>query len=132
MLIDGRAAVPEPDYSENHAKECNYFETANIGGGTSCDGGHYGLVANLFSKKGTVLESCDPYLAIDVACKGTSPYQETLLDWRKISGDVVPDTNVLKTYIQTYGPVSTSLYSSFPGFNTYDGSSPVVRLSIAP
>jgi len=116
MLIDGQATLPYPDYSENNAKECNYYDT-------SCDGGWYSQVANLLSKKGTVLESCDPYVASDVACKGTCPYQKTLLDWRIISGDVVPDTDALKTYIQTYGPVFTAMYAGFPGFDvSYDGS----------
>jgi len=122
LLIDGHATLPDPDYSENDAKECNYWETYNIDGGTSCSGGNYLIIANLLSKKGTVLESCDPYVASDVACKGTCPYQETLLDCRIICGSVVPDTDELKTYIQTYGPVYTSMYASFSGFSTYNGT----------
>jgi len=143
MLIDGAAALPDPDYSENNAKECNYWETANIDGGTSCSGGNFLIMANWFSKKGTVLESCDPYVASDVACTSictypyaardvactsTCTYQKTLLDWRIICGDVVPDTNVLKNYIQTYGPVYTSMYAGDPGtvwgneFASYVGS----------
>ena len=81
-------------------------------------------MANLFSKKGTVLEACDSYVASDVSCNGTCLYQKTLLDWRIISGDAVPVTDTLKTYIQNYGPVYTSLYaSSSYGFDaSYDGS----------
>jgi C1A family cysteine protease len=109
------------DLSENNAKECNWWETAGTGVG-SCDGGNYDMMANLFSKKGTVLESCDPYVASDVACKPTCPYQQTLLDWRIISGSAVPDTEVLKSYIYDYGPVYASMYASFPGFSSYDGS----------
>ncbi|MCK4316689.1 MAG: hypothetical protein KAX24_13055, partial [Anaerolineae bacterium] len=108
MLIDGAGTY---DFSENNAKECNWYETSGTGGGTSCDGGNYDLLANLFSKKGTVLESCDPYQASDVPCKSTCPYQKTLLDWRIISTNAVPNANVLKQYIQTYGPVYTSLYA---------------------
>jgi len=122
MLIDGVATLPNPDYSENNAKECNYWETANIDGGTSCSGGTYSQMANWFSKEGTVLESCDPYVASDVACNSSCPYQKTLLDWRIICGNVVPDINLLKNYIQTCGPVFTSMYASFPGFGSYDGS----------
>ncbi len=122
MLLDGAATLPGPDYSENNAKECNYWETANIDGGTSCSGGNFLVMANWFSKKGTVLESCDPYVASDVACTSACTYQKTLLDWRIICDNVVPDTNVLKNYIQTYGPVYTSMYATFPGFGSYDGS----------
>jgi len=125
MLIDDAGTY---DFSENNAKECNWHETADINGGSSCSGGNYFITANLFSKKGTVLESCDPYVGSDVDCKSTCPYQKTLLDWRIICGNVMPSTNVLKAYIQTYGPVYTSIYAGVPGtswgeeFGSYDGS----------
>ena len=124
MLIDSATTY---DFSENNAKECNWYETSGTGGGNSCDGGNYDLLANLFSKKGTVLESCDPYQASDVTCKSTCPYQKTLLDWRIISTNAVPDANVLKQYIQTYGPVYTSLYAGDGDawdaeFGNYDGT----------
>ena len=123
LLID--SAGPW-DFSENNAKECNWYETSGPLG-TSCDGGNYYLLASLFSKKGTVLESCDPYVASDVSCNAACPYQKTLLDWRVISGNAVPNTEVLKTYIQTYGPVYTSLYAGYydpwdTEFSAYDGS----------
>ena len=124
MLIDSAGTW---DFSENNAKECNWYETSGTDGGTSCLGGNYSLLASLFSKKGTVLESCDPYVPIDVACNSTCPYQKTLLDWRIVSGDAVPDTEVLKNYIQTYGPVYTSMYAGYydawaTEFSNYDGS----------
>nr|HID15030.1 DNRLRE domain-containing protein [Anaerolineae bacterium] len=124
MLIDGAGTF---DFSENNAKECNWYELTNTAGGTSCSGGNYDLLANLFSKKGTVLESCDPYVASDVACKSGCPYQKTLLDWRIISGDAVPNTDVLKQYIYQYGPVYTSLYAGDGDaweteLQNYDGS----------
>ena len=123
------ASVDAPDRSENNAKECNWRELNNYGRGTSCVGGNYYDVANLLSQKGTVLESCDPYVPADVNCKSTCPPQETLLDWWIISEDTVADTNVLKAYIQKYGPVFTSLYAGDSGnrqweneFNNYNGS----------
>lgn len=117
MLIDGAGTY---DFSENNAKECNYYDT-------NCGGGNYYQMADLFSKKGTVLESCDPYQASNVDCKSTCPYVKTLLDWRIISGQVVPDTNVLKSYVQTYGPIFTFMYAGYEDawateFNDYDGS----------
>jgi len=122
-LIDGAYTLPDPNFSENNAKECNWLEVNNYPGWGGCSGGNYDMLASLFSQKGVVLDSCDPYIANDTGtCKTTCAYQKSLLDWRIISGDAVPDTGVLKTYIITYGPVYTSLYASFPGFDTYDGS----------
>jgi C1A family cysteine protease len=126
LLIDGAGAF---DLSENHAKECNWRELNDFPGppGTargSCDWGNALMVANLFSKMGTVLESCDPYVASDVPCKTTCPYQQTLLGWRRISGNVVPNPQVLKQYIYQHGPVITSMYADgSKGYDSsYDGS----------
>ncbi len=116
------AGSPAYDLSENSAKECNWYELHDFYGGTSCSGGNYHLLANLFSQRGTTLETCDPYVAADVACNTTCAYQKTLLDWHIISGNAMPDTDVLKDYVLNYGPVYTTMYASFPGFSTYDGS----------
>jgi C1A family cysteine protease len=119
MLIDGAGTY---DFSENNAKECNWYDR-------NCSGGNYWHLASLFSKTGTVLESCDPYNAWNDTCNTICPHIKTLLDWRRICGASVPATTVLQNYIQTYGPAYTVLYvgdSSDPGwdteFNNYDGS----------
>jgi len=126
MLIDGASTH---DFSENNAKECNWRELYNYQTPAgrpkgSCDGGSYMMLVSLFSQKGVVLESCDPYVPADVECNDACPYQKTLLDWRIISGNTVPNTDVLKSYIETYGPVFTGVYvDSSQGFNdSYDGS----------
>jgi len=110
------------DFSVNNAKECNWYET-------SCGGGNNYTMASWFSKKGTVLETFDPYVASDVSCKSTCPYIKTLLDWRVISADNIPMTSILQNYIHTYGPVYTTFYAgddSDPAwrseFSNYDGS----------
>jgi len=127
ILIDTNTTAPV-NYSENNAKECNWRELNSYGCPAqcwgSCDGGNYRMLASLFSQKGIVLESDDPYVAVDVACNSSCPYNKTLLDWRIISTNSIPDTNVLKNYIMTYGPVYTTLYvDSGQGFNSgYDGS----------
>jgi len=125
LLIDGAGTF---DFSENNAKECNWRELNNFQYPPgqpwgSCDGGNYWMLASLFSQKGTVLETCDPYVPSDVDCKSTCPYQKTLLDWRLISYGV-PNTAVLKQYIYDNGPVATSMYAdSGQGFDSsYDGS----------
>ena len=111
--------TPQPDFSENNAKECNWREVNDYvdpwgyswGG---CSGGNYYMLASLFSQTGVVLETCDGYVDDDTgACNSSCAYQKSLLDWRVISGDAVPNTDVLKTYIQTYGPVYTSLYAGY-------------------
>jgi len=118
LLIDGAGSY---DFSENNAKECSWNDP-------SCAGGDYYMLASLFSQQGTVLESCDPYVDSDVDCNETCPHVKTLLDWRIISGDAVPDTEVLKSYVYTTAsPVYTSIYAGDGDaweteFGSYDGS----------
>lgn len=119
MLIDGEGTF---DFSENNAKECNWYQS-------SCGGSNYWNMADHYSKNGTVLEACDPYVAANVACNTGCAYIKTLLDWRVISTTSVPGTAILQDYIYTYGPVYASLYAgdgSNPSweseFDSYDGS----------
>ena len=117
LLIDGMGTF---DLSENNLKECEYF-------GSSCGGGNYWRVANLLAAKGAVLESCDPYVPGDVACKSTCPYQVSLLDWREFAHDTAPSVATIKSYLQTYGPIYTSMNAGHSDawateFNAYNGS----------
>ncbi len=117
LMIGGLSAL---DLSENNAKECSY-------GDPSCGGGNNKMVANLFSLKGTVLESCDPFVASDVTCNTTCPYQQTLLGWGLIAGGNIPSVDVLKGYIHKYGPVDTGIYAGNGDaweteFQSYDGA----------
>jgi len=129
LLVGGRGLT---NLSENNAKECNWWETTGYESPPgsprgSCDGGSTVMVANLFSQEGTVTESCDPYAATDTGCKSTCRYQHTLLGWSQISGPVIPDKEVLKAYVQAYGPIATTLYTGAgdaweTAFHGYDGS----------
>ena len=119
LQIDGAGRY---DFSENNAKECPWHDPG-------CGGSNYWEMAAWLSQKGTVLESCDPYVGSNVNCNDTCPYVKTLLDWRVISEDQVPHTNVLKGYIQTYGPLYASMYAGddsdrdwWQEFSNYDGS----------
>lgn len=108
------------DFSENNVKECEWY-------GSSCNGGNDWLVSNYLTTAGTVLESCDPYVAQDVACKGDCPFRKMLYGWGVISGNVIPSDDVLKSYIQTYGPIYTTMYSGSGDawrseFAAYNGS----------
>jgi len=115
VLIDTNTTTPGPDYSENNAKSCTWRAINNwtdpwgyLWG--NCNGGNYYILASLFSQKGIVDETNDPYVPANTTCNSSCPYNKTLLDWRVISGNAVPNTIALKTYIQTYGPVYTTLY----------------------
>ena len=127
LLIDGAGLY---DLSENNAKECNWREVNNFQYPDpgdywgSCNGGNAFMLASLFSQKGTVLESCDPYNADDVGCKSSCTYQQTVLDWRVVSGSTVPPEGVLKQYLYDHGPLMTSMYVDPDfGFNSsYNGS----------
>ncbi len=129
LQIDGAGSF---DFSENHAKEC-IWEEANdwrTSGGRpvgSCDGGNHFQVANLFTQLGTVSEACDAYVASDVQCRTDCAYQKTLLDWRIVNGNSSPSPEVIKAYLQQYGPLVTSVYVGSFGawhdeFVRYDGS----------
>jgi C1A family cysteine protease len=125
LLIDGAGTY---DFSENHAKECNWKELNNYENPPgspwgSCDGGNAFMLTSLFSQKGTVLESCDPYVASDVTCNRSCAYQQSVLDFRLISGNAVPSTDVLKQYLYDHGPIITALYADeTQGFNlSYTG-----------
>lgn len=114
------AGEPEFDFSENNAKECEWYES-------SCWGGNFLRVANYLSQHGTVLETCDPYVPADVPCNDTCPHVITLLGWTLIAGDSIPEPGLIKSYIYTYGPVYTTLYvgSTDPWgseVRNYDGS----------
>ena len=119
IQVDGELAV---SLSENNVKECQFYSNP-------CKGSSYFKVANWLSVAGTVLESCDPYVASDVSCNSRCTYQNTLLDWRIICWDEVPSIRVLQNYIYTYGPIYTTLYAgdgNDPSWdkkiNSYDGT----------
>jgi C1A family cysteine protease len=108
------------DLSENNVKECEWF-------GSSCSGGNDWIVTNYLSTKGTVLESCDPYVASNVSCTQGCPYQHNILDWRAISFSQVPSVEILKSYIQAYGPIYATMYAGkgdawSTEFQSYNGS----------
>jgi len=118
MLIDGEGTF---DFSENNAKECNWYDR-------SCSGGNYHDIANWLSKKGVVLESCDPYVASNVSCNSSCAYIKTLTGWNVISSDYVPATTDLQNYIYSHGPIYTALYAGDDSdlvwsseFHDYDG-----------
>lgn len=119
------------DLSENNAKNCNQVQLDNQ---TSCgQGGNFAMVADLLNKKGTVLETDDPYDTTSgpASCKTNVTYQHTLLGWMQIgkSGEYT-DKATLKNALINYGPVEISVKADNPGatgqkFQEYNGTNPI-------
>ncbi len=108
------------DFSENNVKECEWWES-------SCNGGNYWRVASFLAARGTVLESCDPYIAGNVECDSTCSYVASLLDWCVLSSSEPASVDVIKNYLQNYGPLYTAMYAGdsddwYYEFQSYDGS----------
>ncbi|MGQ9604038.1 MAG: C1 family peptidase [bacterium] len=117
VLLDANVTY---DFSENNVKECEWYES-------SCGGGNYWRVANFLSAYGTVLESCDPYVASDVDCKSSCPYIKVLRDWCVASSSQPASVDAIKGYLQTYGPLYTTMYAGsgdswYYEFQSYNGS----------
>ena len=102
------------DLSEDNVKECEWYHSC-------CNPSNFYKVASFLSQEGTVLESCDPYQAghNTVPPCGSCACQQTLFDWRVISANSVPSTNVLKNYIYNKGPVYAAIWS---GSDPYDAT----------
>ena len=102
------------DLSEDNVKECEYYQSC-------CNPSNFFKVASFLSQSGTVLESCDPYQPVhnnNPPC-GTCTLQHKLLDWRIVSDDSIPSTDVLKSYVYNKGPIYVSIWS---GSNPYDAT----------
>lgn len=119
LLMTGKGLA---DLSENSLKECNYQDS-------SCGGGNQYMVMNYLTAHGAVLESCDPYVAADVACTAGCDAQYTVLDWSAISGGTVPAPAVIKQYLLDHGPLQTAMYAGdaaapawSAAFSAYNGA----------
>lgn len=109
ILIQSGSAY---DLSEENLKECNYLSYG-------CGGGNSFIATNYFTRQGTVLESCDPYHDWDTdICSTACAKVKQVTDWRLLANDL----NTIKAAVYSNGPISTTMYASFPGFNAYDGS----------
>ncbi|MDD8014525.1 MAG: C1 family peptidase [Acidobacteriota bacterium] len=100
------------DFSEENLKECNYW-------GHNCGGGNAWSAANHFSGAATVLEACDPYHPYKTGnCNPACTEYKQITGWRLLPDDVAS----IKNAVYQHGPCYTTMYASFPGFSSYDGS----------
>lgn len=108
------------DLSEEQAKNCLY-----IGGG--CLGGTVQWVLNIFTQNGIMTEAAYPYHPSYGICRDVEPAIR-ITDWKLISTEEVPNTNVIKKYILEYGAVATSVNVSW-WTTGYNGS--IIKSQIA-
>ena len=103
------------DFSEFNIQGCNPVST-------DCNaGGNAWMSTNYLALLGAVDETCDPYPGNcpSATCNNFScDFLRQVVEWKVIPNDVAS----IKSAVQTYGPVYVSMYASFAGFNTYDGS----------
>ncbi len=102
----------EYDFSEQNVKECNdYFR--------GCYAGSAFWAVSYFTRTGAVLETCDPYIPDPTGvCNSSCPKIVQVTGWRVMPNDI----DTIKNAVYNHGPVNATMYSSFPGFSTYDGS----------
>ncbi len=119
LLMDGQGLF---DISENNLKECHYQDNSCLGGN------QYHTISHI-TRAGAVLESCDPYLASNSTCNTGCSAPFTVTSWLEITGNEVPDPDLLKQYLMDHGPLQTTVFAGDPSepaftaqFNSYDGS----------
>ena len=110
------------DLSENNIKECHYQ-------GASCAGGNQYMTISYLTREGAMLETCDPYVAADVACSRDCGSRIIVTEWLEIAGSEQPDPALLKQYILDHGPIHTTVFAGdetepvfSAQFNSYNGS----------
>lgn len=111
------------DFSENHAKECNWHALNHYAGlPNTCEGGNFKMLTNLFSQHGLVLETCDPYVDYDTTCNVSCTSQYYLTDWQEFSPSYeMASKDLIKQKIMEHGPLYTQMDPKITGFEDYSG-----------
>lgn len=90
------------DLSEQQLISCNTL-------GYGCNGGDF--LYDLFVNPGAMLESCFPYVGLDIPCIDTCPYPYQAQGWGYVDSSVdVPAVEDIKNAIYTYGAVGACVY----------------------
>jgi hypothetical protein len=102
----------EVDLSEQHMLDCNPWDWG-------CNGGFW--PNDMLVDTGSPYESCYPYLAYETPCNTSCPIDYTIQSWEFVTEDlVVPDTELIKQAIYTYGAVAAGVFVD-RNFQAYTG-----------
>jgi C1A family cysteine protease len=105
------------DLSEQQLASCDFLAAA--GRARSCSsGGSSFRAANFLTRRGTALESCEPFQAADgVPCNDSCEIIKNVDGWRVLPNRV----DVIKATLYKHGPVASSMDASDPAFRAYTG-----------
>jgi C1A family cysteine protease len=127
--LESRILVQESityDFSEqNIVACCDDLCLADLCPITCDSGGNIVGSTNHLSKKGTVSDLDDPYTchtdcSADPACNYGLSMDKNVTGWRIVCSN--PDTIAIQNAVYNYGGLYCSMYASFPGFLSYDGT----------
>ncbi|MBE0688190.1 MAG: hypothetical protein IH585_19515 [Anaerolineaceae bacterium] len=111
------------DFSENHAKECNWHAINHYAGlPNTCEGGNFRMLTNLFTQEGLVFETCDPYVDSDTSCNTSCKSQYYINEWQEFSpGYSQAAIPFIKQKLIEYGPLYSQMDPKITGFEDYSG-----------
>lgn len=127
--LESRILVQESithDFSEQNIVACCYDLCFGYPYPITCNsGGNIFASTNHLSRKGTVSDSDDPYTcpmncSADPVCNSGLSMDKNVTGLRLVCGD--PDTVAIKNTVYNYGGLYCSMYASFSGLSSYDGS----------
>ena len=103
--------------SEQFLNDCNTVNWSCANGGDTAHMYHFNTLGRNQTQVGAVLESADPYKAMDSTC-GTYSHPYQLSGWDFVTtGGVwnMPTVDQIKTAIYTYGPITSTVCALRPG-----------------
>jgi len=105
------------DLSEQQLASCDFI--ASAGKARSCSsGGSSFRAANFLTQRGAVLESCEPFRAMDgVPCSHHCEIIKNVDGWRVLPNRV----DAIKAALYKHGPVASSMDATDPAFRAYAG-----------
>lgn len=111
------------DLSENNAIRCNWHKLNKFDSLIN-KGKDFMIISNLFTQKGLVLESCDPYeLEVDPVCNQSCEAVYYVTEWQHITDG---NNDEIKSLLLEYGPVYSEMDGYIPGFENFGGGEVIV------
>lgn len=110
------------DLSENNAIRCNWY-AINDHEIHSCKGGDFKMIINQFTQEGLVLDSCDPFDAMNLTCNQSCDTVYYVTEWQHITRfQEVASVTEIKDLLETYGPIYSEMEANIPGFEYFKGT----------